>query len=95
MRAIVRNEGVLGGDPRLDGTHLEVVQVYRRYEDGETPEEIAADDDDVTVADVHGALAHAFDNPDEMRAIEERDREAIERIREKRSAYTEAFAEGA
>lgn len=84
MRATVTDDDVLGGDPRLDGTRIGVIHVYRRYEDGETPEEIAADYDGVTVADVHTALAYAFDNPEEMRAIEERAGEAIERIREAR-----------
>lgn len=81
MRAIVRDEAVLGGDPRLDGTRIGVMHVYRRYEAGEVPEEIAADYDGVTVADVHRALAYAFDNPDVIRELAANDREAVERIR--------------
>lgn len=81
MRAIVRDEEVLGGDPRLDGTRIGVMHVYRRYEAGEVPEEIAADYDGVTVADVHHALAYAFDNPDEIHELAANDREAVERIR--------------
>lgn len=83
-RAIVTDD-VLGGDPRLDGTRIGVVHVYRRYESGETPEEIAASYDDVSVADVHTALAYAFDNPEPLRAIAERDRETIEDVRNGRS----------
>lgn len=81
MRAIVRDEDVLGGDPRLAGTRIGVMHLYRRYEAGEVPEEIAADYDGVTVADVHHALAYAFDNPDEIRELAANDREAVERIR--------------
>lgn len=95
MRAIVTDEDVLGGDPRLDGTRIGVIHVYRRYENGETPEEIAADYDGVSVADVHNALAYAFDDPDEMRAIEERAREALDRVRKERPVDPEEFTERA
>lgn len=84
MRAIVRDDDVLGGDPRLAGTRVGVLYVYRRYEGGDSPEVIAADYDGVSVADVHHALAYAFDNPEEVRMLEEEDREAVERIRRDR-----------
>lgn len=84
MRAIVRDDDVLGGDPRLAGTRIGVIHVYRRYEGGDAPEEIAADYEGVSVADVHHALAYAFDNPEEIRALEAEDRDAVERIRSDR-----------
>lgn len=93
MRAIVTDEEVLGGDPRLDGTRIGVVHVYRRYEAGETPEAIAADYDGVSVADVHHALAYAFDHPDEMRTIQERARETVEGVRDKRTVDPEELTE--
>jgi uncharacterized protein (DUF433 family) len=95
VRAIVTDEEVLGGDPRLEGTRIGVVHLYRRYEDGESPEEIAAGYDSVTVADVHAALAYAFDHPEEIRAIERRGQEAIERLREDRPVDPEEFKERA
>lgn len=95
MKAIVTNDDVLGGDPRLNGTRIGVAHIYRRYESGETPEEIAAGYDGVTVADIHAALAYTFDNPEELRAIEKRDRDAIERIREERPVDPEEFMERA
>lgn len=93
MKTIVTDEGVLDGDPRLNGTRIGVIHIYRRYENGETPEEIAASYNDVSVADVHTALAYAFDNPDKLRAIEERNRETIERIREDRPGDPTEFVE--
>jgi uncharacterized protein (DUF433 family) len=93
MKAIVTDDEVLGGDPRLDGTRIGVVHIYRRYETGESPEEIAASYDDVSVADVHTALAYAFDNPGTLRAIEARSREMTERIREDRPVDPEEFLE--
>lgn len=95
MKTIVTDDDVLGGDPRLDGTRIGVVPVYRRYESGETPEEIAASYDDVSVADVHSALAYAFDNPETLRAIAERDRRTIEGVREARPVDPEVFLERA
>lgn len=78
MPRIVRTPDVLGGDPRIEGHRIGVYHVYRRYVEGdETPEAIASSYD-ISVADVHAALAYAFDNPDEMRDIETRDRESYE-----------------
>ena len=94
MKSVVSDEEVLGGNPHLEGTRIGVVHVYRRYEDGETPEEIASSYD-VTVADVHTALAYAFDRPEELRAIESRASEAVERIREDRSVDPAEFKERA
>jgi len=93
MRSIVTTQAVLGGDPRFSGTRIGVIHVYRRYENGESPEEIAASYDGITVADVHNALAYAFDNPEAIAAIEEQEREAIEQIRENRSVEPEDLAE--
>ena len=93
MRAIVTDTDVLGGDPRLDGTRIGVAHVHRRYENGETPEAIAAGYDGVSVADVHAALAYVFDNPEELREVERRAHEAVERIREERPVDPEEFTE--
>ncbi|MEM4780370.1 MAG: DUF433 domain-containing protein [Halalkalicoccus sp.] len=41
LRVLATGEDVLGGDPRLDGTRTGVVDVYRRYESGETTDAIA------------------------------------------------------
>lgn len=95
MKSVVSDRDVLDGDPRLEGTRIGVIHIYRRYEDGERPEEIAADYDGVAVADVHTALAYAFEHPDELRAIESRARDAVERIRENRPVDPEEFKERA
>lgn len=78
MPHIVKTEDVLGGDPRLEDHRIGVYQIYQRYvEGGETPEGIATSYD-ISVAEVHTALAYAFSNPDEMREIEVRNRELSE-----------------
>ena len=84
MKEIVSDEAVLGGIPRLDGTRIGVVHIYRQYQEGASPEAIASNYDDVTVADVHNALAFVFDNPALLRDQETAEEEAIERIRKQR-----------
>lgn len=75
MREIVRTEYVLGGDPRIDGTRVGVIHVKERLDAGDEPAQIAADYD-LDLADVYGALAYYYDNPEEMDEIEQR-REAF------------------
>lgn len=74
MPEIVKTADVLGGDPRIDGHRIGVYHVYSKYVEGnETPEEIATSYD-ISIGEVHAALAYAFSNPDEMRDIEDRNR---------------------
>jgi uncharacterized protein (DUF433 family) len=84
MPRIVKTEGVLGGEPRLEGHRIGVYHLYQRYVEGdESPETIAASFD-LTVGEVHAALAYAFSNPDEMDAIEARNRMRYEEAKEVR-----------
>lgn len=78
MPQIVETEDVLGGDPRIEGRRIGVYHVYKRYVDGGETVESIATSFDVSVAEVHVALAYAFSNPDEMRNIEQRNRELYE-----------------
>jgi uncharacterized protein (DUF433 family) len=72
MPQIVRTDDVLGGDPRIEDHRIGVYHVYQRYVEGdETPEAIATSYD-ISVAEVHAALAYAFSDPEEMREIEAR-----------------------
>lgn len=78
MPQIWKTEDVLGGDPRIENHRIGVYHVYQRYVEGnETPEEIATSYD-ISRAEVHAALAYAFSNPDEMRAIEARNQNQYE-----------------
>lgn len=78
MPKIVTTTDVLGGDPRIENSRIGVLHVYQRYVDGgETPEEIATAYD-ISIAEVHTALAYAFSNPAEMHALESRNRDVYE-----------------
>lgn len=83
MTKIVSTEGILGGEPRLDGRRISVLQIADMVRDGESPEYVA-DQLDVTLAEVHTALAYYYDHPDEMRDLRDRHRE-LEATLEERS----------
>jgi uncharacterized protein (DUF433 family) len=75
---IVTTDDILDGDPRIEGHRIGVYHAYQRYVDGNnTPEEIATSYD-ISVAEVHAALAYAFSHPEEMRAIEARNQSVYE-----------------
>lgn len=77
---MVKTEGVLGGDPRIEGHRIGVYHVYERYvEGGEAPGAIA-ESYGISVAAVHAALAYAFAHPEEMSAIDARNQEAFEAV---------------
>lgn len=91
MREIVSDEDVLGGAPRLDGTRIGVLHIYRQYQDGVSPESIASNHDDVSVADVHAALAFVFDNPEQLRQTEREKQDVVEHIRDQRPVDPDEF----
>lgn len=88
MREIVRTDEVLGGDPRLEGTRVGVIQVKERVDAGDEPAQIAADCG-IGLADVFVALAYYYDNPGVMDAIERRREAFIEDIRRHPAEPTE------
>lgn len=73
--SIVRTEDVIGGEPRLEGRRISVLQIAERVIDaGQSPEYIA-DQLDLSLGDVYRALAYYYDHIEEMNAIRERHRE--------------------
>lgn len=86
MSEIVRTEGVLGGEPRLAGHRISVLQVADMVIKGDRSPEYVADQLDLSLADVHTALAYYYDNPEEMDAIRRRHRELDEELQAASSA---------
>ena len=66
----MKTEGVLGGEPRIDGTRIGVLFVHERVEGRGLEPQTVADRHDLDVADVYRALAYYHDHPDEMAMIE-------------------------
>lgn len=73
MAEIVTTEGVLGGKPRLKGRRIGVLHLHDVVQ--ATSPEHAADQFDISLAEVHTALAYYYDHPDEMHELRERQRE--------------------
>ena len=79
MAEIVSTEGTLGGEPRLDGRRISVLQIVDMVRDDGSPEYVA-DQLDVSLAEVHTALAYYYDHPEEMREIRCRHEQQEERL---------------
>lgn len=80
MAEIVRTEGMLGGEPRIDGTRVGVLHVYELVvESNRSPAEIA-DQLDLSLGEIYSALAYYHEHPDEMREVRKQNAEAEERL---------------
>jgi|RifCSP16_2_1023846.scaffolds.fasta_scaffold54146_2 uncharacterized protein (DUF433 family) len=87
---IVKEEGYCGGKAALGNTRVRVNNVVFLHKQNKTPQEILVDYPDLSLAQVHSALAYYYDHQDEIDAELARDEGADERY-ERRKA--EALAE--
>jgi len=66
MSGIVSTEGVMGGQPRIEGRRISVLQIVEWvHEEGIDPETVATEFD-LDMADIYRALAYYYENIDEM-----------------------------
>ncbi len=73
--------GVCGGKPRIAGHRIRVSDVVIWHERlGMTPDQIASTDN-ITIADVHAALAYYFDHTEEIEAEIRENRRVAEELR--------------
>ena len=79
---IVRDDDVLGGEPRVEGSRIGVRHVAALVIDGEKTAAYTADQLDISLAEVYEALAYYYAHIDEMRAIERESEAAFERVHE-------------
>lgn len=79
--AITRDEDVLGGEPRIDGTRVGVRHVVARVVEGDQSPAHVADQLDLSMSDVYAALSYYYDNIDEIEALARRNEEAFEESR--------------
>jgi uncharacterized protein (DUF433 family) len=75
MTEIVRTEDVLGGDPRIEGRRISVLQIADMVRESDHSPEYVADQLDLTLAEVYTALAYYYGHPEEMDAVKERHRD--------------------
>jgi len=79
-REIVRDEGVMSGEPRVEGTRVTVLQIATLVEERGLTAQTVADRYDLGVADVYRALTYYHENTDIIAEVK----------RERRDAETEA-----
>jgi uncharacterized protein (DUF433 family) len=76
---IVSDEGILGGEPRIAGTRVGVRHVVGRVvEGGQSPAHVA-DQLDLSLAQVYGALSYYYDNVEEIETYERENEAAFDR----------------
>jgi len=80
--SITRDEGVLGGEPRIEGTRIGVRHVAARVIDGGRSPAHVADQLDISIAAAYESLAYYYAHVDEMRKLEAENEAAFERVRE-------------
>lgn len=81
MSEIVRTDGVFGGEPRIAGRRVSVIQIVDMILEGDRSPEYVADQLDLSLADVHTALAYYYNHPEEMTATRERHRRLDDQLR--------------
>jgi uncharacterized protein (DUF433 family) len=78
--SIVRDEAVLGGEPRIEGTRVGVRHVAGKVIDAGHAPAYVADQFDVSLGAVYEALAYYYDNIEEIRSLERANDRAHERV---------------
>ena len=63
---IVRKPRICGGLPHIEGTRIRVLDVVALHKRGLSPAEILDSLEDLTLAQVHSALAYYYDHEDEI-----------------------------
>jgi uncharacterized protein (DUF433 family) len=59
---VEKRAGVCGGRAVVEGTRIPVWLIFQCYRGGQTPEEIHAAHPHVSLSQIHGAVAYAFDH---------------------------------
>lgn len=76
-REIVRDEDTMGGEPRVEGTRVTVLQISTLVEDRGLSAQTVADRYDLDVADIYRALTYYHENPSVIAEVR-RERESAE-----------------
>lgn len=83
---VVKTPGTCGGKARIAGHRIRVQDIVLWNEEGRSPEEIVGEFPQLSLADVHAALAYYFDHRDEIDAEIRADAEFVNRARAERNA---------
>lgn len=78
---VVKTPGACGGKARIAGHRIRVQDIVLWNEEGRSPEEIVGEFPQLSLADVHAALAYYFDHRAEIDAEIRADAEFVDRAR--------------
>ena len=84
---ITKDPEVCGGRATIDGTRIRVLDVFSLKRRGHTPEQIRAEYPSLTLAQVHAALAYAYDNLAEIEAADDEDLRAAQEGERERDTF--------
>ena len=79
---IVRDDAVMGGEPRIEGRRVTVLRIQALVEELGLPAAEVASMHDLDVADVYAALTYYHEHPDEIAAIRDERHEREQAARE-------------
>lgn len=77
MTDVVRTDDVLGGEPRIEGRRVGILDVYELVVGGGYSPADVADQLGCSLGEIYTALAYYHEHPEEMRELR-RDRERLE-----------------
>ena len=72
---IVRDDDVMGGEPRIEGRRVTVLRIRDLVEERGLQAAEVAEMHDLDVADVYAALTYFYEHAEEMEAVRQRRRE--------------------
>jgi uncharacterized protein (DUF433 family) len=76
--AITRDEGVLGGEPRIEGTRVGVRHVAEKVIEGGLTPAYVSDQLDISLSEVYEALSYYYENTQEIREARRKNAEGFE-----------------
>jgi len=85
---IVKTEGVVGGNPRIEGTRIRVVDVVQSYEQLDYQIETIAYEYEISVPQTLEALKYYYEHPEEIRDQIKKDKEFVKRVKEQGKVKT-------
>ena len=84
-RIVPGDESEIHDEPHIPGSRITVRFVHELVEDADVKPERVAAKYNLDIADVYEALAYYHNNPEEMREVETRHREAVEEAKRRSS----------
>lgn len=84
-RIVSGDKSEIHDEPHIEGSRITVRFIHELVEEADTKPERVAERYNLDIADVYEALAYSHNNPEEMRRVEQRHREAVEGARRRSS----------